>query len=531
MELRGSSHRTVSDSALALEAIDKRFGEVQALRGASLNVRRGTVHAVLGENGAGKTTLMRIAFGLMPADAGGVRIDGAPVALTSGADAIRRGLGMVHQHFTLVPAMTAAENIALGGHGRLELRAVAARVHALVERTGLRVDPSARIATLGVGAQQRVEILKALYSNARLLILDEPTAVLTPPEAEELFAWLRRFVSEGGTVVLVTHKLQEALAVADDVTVLRRGRCVLAAPAAQLDVAALVGAVTGDDSAEPFTIVDTDATAATPAAAAVVAATAAITAATAAATAAVVVAAAATAPARRVPRRGACVARLDAVGVRDTRGVERVQEATVDCFAGEIIGLAGIEGSGVHELLRLLAGRLVPSRGVATLPSRIGFIPEDRLRDAVIEEFTLTENVALRGAGARRGRMPWPALAALTAGLMERHDVRAPSPATRAGALSGGNQQKFVVGRELDEHPMLVVAENPVRGLDIRATAHVLRELATSADAGSAVVFYSADIDELLPIVDRMLVVFAGRVREVAVERAAVANALVGAAL
>lgn len=508
MELRGSSHRTVSDSALALEAIDKRFGEVQALRGASLNVRRGTVHAVLGENGAGKTTLMRIAFGLMPADAGGVRIDGAPVALTSGADAIRRGLGMVHQHFTLVPAMTAAENIALGGHGRLELRAVAARVQALVERTGLRVDPSARIATLGVGAQQRVEILKALYSNARLLILDEPTAVLTPPEAEELFAWLRRFVSEGGTVVLVTHKLQEALAVADDVTVLRRGRCVLAAPAAQLDVAALVGAVTGDDSAEPFIILDTDATTATTAAAA-----------------------AATAPARRVPRRGVCVARLDAVGVRDTRGVERVQEATVDCFAGEIIGLAGVEGSGVHELLRLLAGRLVPSRGVATLPSRIGFIPEDRLRDAVIEEFTLTENVALRGAGARRGRMPWPALAALTAGLMERHDVRAPSPATRAGALSGGNQQKFVVGRELDEHPMLVVAENPVRGLDIRATAHVLRELATSADAGSAVVFYSADIDELLPIVDRMLVVFAGRVREVAVERAAVANALVGAAL
>ena len=499
VELCGSSHRVVSESALALEAIDKRFGEVQALRGASLNVRRGTLHAVLGENGAGKTTLMRIAFGLMPSDAGGVYIDGAPVTLTSGADAICRGLGMVHQHFTLVPAMTAAENIALGGRGRLDVRAVAARVQALVERTGLRVDPSARIASLGVGAQQRVEILKALYSNARLLILDEPTAVLTPPETEELFAWLRRFVSEGGTAVLVTHKLQEALAVADDVTVLRRGQCVLAASSAQLDMTALVRAVTGDDADEPFSKPD-NATAAS------------------------------TAPTRRVPQRGACVARLDAVSARDARGVERVREATVDCFAGEIIGLAGVEGSGVHELLRLLAGRLTPSSGVATLPSRIGFIPEDRLRDAVIEEFTLTENVALRGAGARRGRMPWTAMAALTAGLMERHDVRALSPATRAGALSGGNQQKFVVGRELDEHPTLVVAENPVRGLDIRATAHVLRELAGSADAGSAVVFYSADIDELLPVADRMLVVFAGRVREVAVERAAVANALVGAA-
>ena len=499
----------MSDIALALEAIDKRFGEVQALRGASLNVRRGTLHAVLGENGAGKTTLMRIAFGLMPADAGGVRIDGAPVTLTSGADVIRRGLGMVHQHFTLVPAMTAAENIALGGHGRLELRAVAARVQALVERTGLRVDPSARVATLGVGAQQRVEILKALYSNARGLILDEPTAVLTPTEAEEVFAWLRRFVAEGGTAVLVTHKLQEALAIADDVTVLRRGQCVLTASSAQLDMTALVRAVTGEDAGEPFSRPDSD----TVAAAITTEATA-----------------AATAPARQVPQRGACVARLDAVSACDARGVERVRDATVDCFAGEIIGLAGVEGSGVHELLRLLAGRLAPSSGVATLPPRIGFIPEDRLRDAVIEEFTLTENVALRGAGARRGRMPWPAMQALTAGLMERHDVRAPSPATRAGTLSGGNQQKFVVGRELDEHPALVVAENPVRGLDIRATAHVLRELAGSASEGSAVVFYSADIDELLPIADRMLVVFAGRVREVAVERVAVANALVGAA-
>ncbi len=479
----------MSNIAITLQAIDKRFGEIQALRSASLIVRRGTVHAVLGENGAGKTTLMRIAFGMLPADAGSVFIDGKSATLKSSADAISRGLGMVHQHFTLVPAMTAAENIAFGGHGVLDLRKVAARVRHLAERTGLGVDPTARIATLDVGAQQRVEILKALYGNARILILDEPTAVLTPPESEELFAWIRRYVAEGGTVVLVTHKLQEALAIADDVTILRHGRCILTAPAAHLDISSLVHAVTGDETDGLSAI-----------------------------------------PRRRTPVRGACVARLDAVSAIDARGVTRIRDATIECYAGEIIGVAGVEGSGVHELLRLLAGRLAPGRGTATLPPLIGFVPEDRQRDAVIEEFMLTENFALRGAGVRRGRMPWSTMAAQTAGLMERHDVRAPSPASRARTLSGGNQQKFVVGRELDEHPALVVAENPVRGLDIRATAHVLRELAASADAGSAVVFYSADIDELLPLADRMVVVFAGSVREVPVERSAVANALVGAA-
>lgn len=479
----------MSEDALALHAIDKRFGAVQALANASLTVRRGTLHAVLGENGAGKTTLMRIAFGMMRPDAGEVLIDGRGAHLASSADAIALGLGMVHQHFTLVPAMTAVENIALGGRGLLDLSRVSARVQELTARTGLLVDPFARVAELGVGAQQRVEILKALYSNAKTLILDEPTSVLTPQESDELFAWLRRFVAAGGTAVLVTHKLQEALAVADAVTVLRRGGSVLSAPATDVGLDALVRAVTGDESARP--------TPATP---------------------------------RSPVARGVEVARLDAVAVRDARGTERVRDASFVCHAGEIIGLAGVEGSGIHELVRVLAGRLTPSRGSATLPPRIGFVPEDRLRDAVIEEFTLTENFALRGAAERTGQMPWPAITEQTAGVMRRHDVRAPSPATRAGALSGGNQQKFVVGRELDDQPALVVAENPVRGLDIRATEHVLRELAAIAAAGSAVVVYSTDIDELLPLADRMLVMFAGRVREVPVERAVVARALVGAA-
>ncbi len=478
----------MSDVVLSLQSIDKRFGEVQALAAASLTVRRGTIHAVLGENGAGKTTLMRIAFGAMRPDAGSISLDGVPVALASSRDAITRGLGMVHQHFTLVPAMTVAENVALGGKGRLRIGEVATRVRELADRTGLPVDPAVRVSQLGVGAQQRVEILKALHRNARILIMDEPTAVLAPQESDELFGWLRRFAADGGTVVLVTHKLTEALAVADDVTVLRRGARVVSAPASELRVDALVQAMTGN--AIPG---ESAARRAHPAA------------------------------------REECVARLDSASVRDARGVMRLRDASLRCHAGEIIGLAGVEESGVHELVRILAGRLAPTSGSVSLPSLIGFIPEDRLRDAVIDAFTLAENLALRGAGARRGRMRWPAIAAQAAGVMARHDVRAPSPMTRAGVLSGGNQQKFVVGRELDEHPPLVVAENPVRGLDIRATDQVMREIAACAAAGSAVVIHSADVDELLPVADRMYVVFAGVVREVPVERAAVAAALVGA--
>jgi simple sugar transport system ATP-binding protein len=478
----------VSDIALVLRAIDKRFGVTTALAGASLTVRRGTLHAVLGENGAGKTTLMRIAFGMLRPDAGTVTIDDEPVALSSSADAMRHGLGMVHQHFTLVPAMTAAENIALGGRGMFRARDMSARVRLLGERTGLAVDADARTSSLGVGAQQRVEILKALAGNARTLILDEPTAVLTPGETEDLFRWLRRFVADGGTVVLVTHKLQEALSIADEVTVLRRGAHVLAAPAAGLEVDDLVRSLTGEDrTAQPR--------------------------------------------ASRAPTaaRGPGVARLIDACARDARGTVRVQSATIECLAGEIVGLAGIEGSGVHELLRLLAGRLTPFAGSAVLPTTIGFVPEDRQRDALIEEFSLTENFCLRGATTRSGRISWPAIEEQTRRVMRAHDVRAPSPKSLAGALSGGNQQKFVLGRELDARPALVVAENPVRGLDHLATEQVLRELEHAAEAGSAVVLYSGDLDELLPVADRMFVMFAGRLREVPATRSAVASALVGA--
>lgn len=477
----------MSDDALVLEGIDKRFGAVQALAGASLRVRRGTVHAVLGENGAGKTTLMRIAFGMMPPDSGRVIIQGNVVALRSSADAIRRGVGMVHQHFTLVPAMSVEENIALGGHGVLDLPSVRARIAELAAHTGLSVAPQTRVATLGVGAQQRVEILKALYGDARVLILDEPSAVLTPRETEELFTWLRRFVADGGTAVLVTHKLHEAMAVADDVTVLRRGAIALQSTAQAVTIDTLVRALTGEAPASPR--------------------------------------------ARRLAvLPGAVVAELIDASVIDDRGVVRVKHAHLACRAGEIIGLAGVEGSGVQELVRLLAGRVAPSEGHARLPASVGFIPEDRLRDALIESFTLTENFALRGAHARRGLMQWPAMETQTASVMSRYDVRAAGPLATGGSLSGGNQQKFVVGRELSATPPLIVAENPVRGLDLRATDRVLSELRDAAEQGSAVALYSTDLDDVLPLADRMFVVFGGTVREVPVSRDAVAAALVGAA-
>jgi simple sugar transport system ATP-binding protein len=227
---------------------------------------------------------------------------------------------------------------------------------------------------------------------------------------------------------------------------------------------------------------------------------------------------------------GAVVARLDAADVRDARGLALVHPATVKIRAGEIIGVAGVEGSGVNELLRLLAGRLAPSHGAVELPARVGFVPEDRLRDAVIEEFTLTENLALRAANERRGILPWSALREQADRVMRAHDVRAPAADTVTSALSGGNQQKFVLGRELDAQPQMVVAENPVRGLDIRAAAHVLVELSAAAAAGGAVVIYSSDLDDVLPLADRMLVMFAGQLSEVAVSRDAVARAMVGAA-
>ncbi len=493
-----------------LADVVKRYGETTALDGASLAVGAGTLHAVLGENGAGKTTLMRVAFGLVRPDAGEVRVYGAARRFASPAAAIAAGVGMVHQHFTIVPAMTVAENVALGGRGRFDPQSAADRVRAVGAETGLTLDPAAVAGALPVAAQQRLEIVKALARAARVLILDEPGAVLSPDEADELLAWLRRWVDGGGTAVLVTHKLRDALRHADAVTVLRRGRTVLARPVGRgadaLTEAALATAMLGEGATAPAPEVAAD-----PAALA------------------------GAAPDDRrdgAPARDrTAVVRADRVRAADAWGVVRVRDATFSLYAGEIVGVAAVEGSGQYELLRLLAGRLAPTAGTLERPAQVAFIPEDRQRDALLVDASLAENLALAGAGARRGRVAWRALADRAAALAAAFDVRGGGPATPAAALSGGNQQKFVVARELagGVAPALVVAENPTRGLDIRASAAVRARLRAARDAGAAVVVYSSDLDEVLALADRVVVVYDGRVLEAARDREVVGRLMLGA--
>jgi simple sugar transport system ATP-binding protein len=438
---------------------------------------------------------MRIAFGLLSPDAGALWVNGVRTTLRSSRDGIALGLGMVHQHFMLVPAMTVAENVALGGRGRFDRDATSRRIAAIAKDSGLSLEPQSRVADLPVGAQQRLEIIKALAHDARVLILDEPTAVLSPSEGADLLQWSRRFAADGGTIVLITHKLRDALEFADDITVLRRGRTVLAGSRRAMSEEQVVAALVGETGA------------------------------------------AFDARRRRttVPADAERVLQLEGVDYVDARGVTRLREVTLDVRAGEVLGVIGVEGAGQHELLRLLAGRLEPTRGRATRPARVGFIPEDRLHDALIPELTLTENLALARAGTARGRLPWDATRQATAAILRDFDVRADGTESPARALSGGNQQKFVVGRERHLAESALVAENPTRGLDLRASARVLDEIARAGGTPPpAVVMYSSDLDEVLAVATRVVACFNGSVREVTPapdpdDRTPYARALLGA--
>ena len=495
------------DAVLSLQGITRRFGSVLALDDASLEVRPGTVHAMLGENGAGKTTLMRVAFGLLRADVGTVRFRGTVQRIASPSDALLLGIGMVHQHFTLVPAMTVAENIALGGRGRYEPRRAAARVHEVATRAGLVLDPDALVSSLPVGAQQRCEIVKALARDVQLLILDEPTAVLAPAESAELLQWMRRFADDGHAVVLITHKLRDALAIADDITVLQRGRTVLTTAARETSEAALASAMLGVDvGAHDIGAHDVGAN---------------------------VVAVNAASPSLNSGASNATTTRRPVLATRgvsvcDALGIERVRDATMFVAAGEIVGIAAVEGSGQSQLLRVLAGRLTASGGSVTRPDVVGFVPEDRHRDALLLEQSLVENIALRGAGARRGLLAWSALRSSTASLVRRFDVRTNSVDATARTLSGGNQQKLVLGRELDGAPTALVVENPSRGLDFLATAAVRDALRAARDAGAAVLVYSSDLDEVLELSDRVYAMHQGRLTETARDREEVGRAMLG---
>lgn len=477
---------------LALEATSKRFGSVEALAGASLVVRPGTVHALLGENGAGKTTLMRIAYGLSHPDSGSIHWLGARVSFSSPRDALAAGIAMVQQHFSLVPALTVAENVALGGRGFFDAAEARRRVRELAATTGLTVDPDAVAGTLGIGAQQRVEILKALARGVRLLILDEPTATLAPTDAAALLDWARRFATGGHAVVLITHRLRDALAVADDVTVLRAGRVVLAAPAGSLTERSLAAAMLGTSDA-------TGEGKAPEAGASSGSASA-----------------------------GAVVAELRGVSARGGRGTPGLGAVDFLARRGEIVGIAAVEGNGERELLRILAGRERPRAGTVRLPPRIAWIPQDRHAEAIADDLSLSENVALAGAGARHGWMDWRAIRERTAQLMSRFDVRASSAVAPARTLSGGNQQRLVLARELDGDPQLVVADQPTRGLDLRSTADVHERLRQARADGAAVVLHSADLDEVIALSDRVLVVARGKVLGTSADRDEIGRAMLG---
>ena len=468
---------------LELTGIHKRFGSVQALRGADFALAPGEVQALLGENGAGKTTLMHVAYGLVRQDAGEIRIDGTAHSVNSPREARRLGIGMVHQHFTAVPAMTVAENIALAAGWSGHPRQLWKRAQSLSESLGLPLDPDQRAGRLSVALKQRLEIVKALATDARVLLLDEPTAVLAPAEAEELLNVVRRFASSGGSAVLITHKLDEALRAADRVCVLRQGLVTYTGPLAAQTVESLARAMIGPAPNMPFL---------------------------------------SSGGARRPapPASGPPLVRMEALEVSRESGYGiALRHAALMINGGEIVGVAAVEGNGQRELLRAVAGRIMPLRGRLEVARPVGFIPEDRTSEGLIPDLSLTENVALgmdhEAPWVRRGQISWREARAHTRELLQEYDIVAAGPEARAGSLSGGNQQKLVVARELSRTPAVLVAENPTRGLDVSAAAAIHARIRAAANSGSAVLFHSSDLDEVLHLAQRVIVVSRGVLTEV----------------
>ncbi len=474
----------MTEPLLRLRGIHKAFGSVRALDGATLDLFPGEVHGLLGANGAGKSTLLNVLGGMLQLDAGEIELRGKPITFGSPRDACESGIGLVHQHFTLVPTFTASENIRLGQRGLADFDATLA---GLMERTGLRVALDTPVEELGVGAQQRVEILKALLRTPRVLVLDEPTAVLAPVEIDDLFSFLRSQSAEGVSVVIVAHKLDEVLAVTDRVTVLRAGATVYTGSRDGLERGALVEAMVGRESRVELERRMSGRKSVT--------------------------AAQADSPS---PRES--VARLEGV-VSEKGGVRLLDGVDLQVSPGETVGIAGIEGNGQRELALILSKRTTPTRGTVAVPGEVGFVPADRQREGVIGSFTISENMALSvhdRVGFRDGPwLRWPEVRELSRQVVERFDVEAPSIDTPASSLSGGNQQRVLVGREVERAKGLFVAENPTRGLDVDATAFVQDELRRLASEGMGVVLITTDLDEVLELSDRIFAIVRGRLRAV----------------
>src|SRR2546426_3630807 len=477
--------------ALEMRGITKRFPGITANDQVDFQLAAGEIHALLGENGAGKTTLMHILYGLSRPDQGDIVVRGAPVHLTSPGDAMACGIGMVHQHFMLVPALTVTENIILGQEPSrrgpfLDVPEAAQHIRQLAAQYHLDVDPQALIQDLSVGLRQRVEILKALYRQATILILDEPTAVLTPGEVGHLFNTLTTLVQHGTSIIFITHKLREVFHIAQRITVLRHGRVVGTLTPAETTESQLAALMVGE--ARPTHVV-------------------------------------------QQPRAtsGEVILRVRDVQVLDERGLLAVAGVSLTVYAGEILGIAGVQGNGQTELVEALPGLRHAVAGTIELQGLdvtkatprqlakcgVAHIPEDRHKYGMVEGYTIADNLVLNtyyhrpfARGVVRHTM---AIAAHASRLMQTFDIRAPNPLTRAGSLSGGNQQKMIVARECSRPLRLLVAAQPTRGLDIGATAFIHQHLVQQPAQGCAVLLVSADLDELLTLSDRLAVMYQGQ--------------------
>jgi ABC-type uncharacterized transport system ATPase subunit len=475
---------------LELRGVTKRFPGIVANDHVDFELREGEVHALLGENGAGKSTLMNIVYGLYHPDDGEIRVKGKAISLGSPKEAIEAGIGMVHQHFMLIPVMSVAENIVLASEPHrgvfLDYGAARRRVRELSERYGLLVDPDARIENISVGQQQRVEILKALYRGADILILDEPTAVLTPQEAQELFEIVRSLTSQGKSVIFISHKLHEVLEIADRVSVLRRGKLVDTVDPKGSTEADLARLMVGRE-----VLLRVDKAEAHPA---------------------------------------EPLLEVEDLRVLDDRGLEAVRGVSFSVRAGEILGVAGVDGNGQTELIDAIAGLRHPTAGRVRIGGRemtsasarerldagIGHIPQDRQLHGLVLDFSIAENLALheyrKEPDSRFGWLYPRRLVARARRLIDEFDVRGGGPQTPARSLSGGNQQKVIIAREVERDPRVLIAAQPTRGLDVGAIEFVHRRLVAERDEGRAILLVSLELDEILSLSDRIVVLYEGAI-------------------
>ena len=479
------------ENVIEMREITKVFGEFVANDKINLELRKGEIHALLGENGAGKSTLMNMLAGLLEPTSGEIVVNGQVVKLDSPSKAASLGIGMVHQHFMLVEAFTVAENIILGSeltkNGVLDIARATREINELSERYGLAVNPSAKVADISVGAQQRVEILKTLYRGADILIFDEPTAVLTPSEIDELMAIMKNLVKEGKSIILITHKLDEIRAVSDRVTVIRRGKSIETveiagatnADLAEMMVGRSVSFKTEKQAAQPKEV----------------------------------------------------VLSIKDLVVNENRGVPAVKNLSLDVRAGEIVGIAGIDGNGQSELIQAITGLRKIESGSVELKGQsivglhprqitemsVGHVPEDRHRDGLVLEMMISENIALqtyyKEPLSKKGILNYSNIIGYAKQLMQEFDVRAASEIVPAAALSGGNQQKAIIAREVDRNPDLLIVSQPTRGLDVGAIEYIHKRLIQERDNGKAVLVVSFELDEILNVSDRIAVIHDGKIQ------------------